>query len=304
MNLHDVIKCFLSTRPNSNTRATYGYSLERMLAYVGNRPIANITPFDLMSYISNLAKTDGTPLSPHSVNKEIKTCRVFFNWCIKTGLIPTSPMSPVTYHPTPRRIDRDKAMPDDDLTTIITTLREMRMWRELALIMFLADTGCRAGGVAGLRLADLNLANGTAYVTEKGDKQRLVAYGDETASALTHWLSKRTGITDYVFQKGKRLFTSEAVGMMVRRCCILADVPPRQSHSLRHRKGHQLADAGIAPSVAATALGHDSIMTTLKSYYPHDDARALRALRGLSLGDDTIPQKDNIVPFPSPKKAN
>jgi site-specific recombinase XerD len=302
--LSDVINVFLPTNPNKNTRATYGYSLGKMLDYVGNRPIKDITPFDLMGYISNLTKKDGSPLSPHSVNKEIKTCRVFFNWCVKANLITTSPMSAVAYHPTPRRIDRSKSMPDDDLTKILTTLREMRMWREYALIMFLADTGCRAGGVAGLKIKDINFTTKTAHVTEKGDKQRVVAFGDETATALSRWLRLRVSFTDLVFQKGKRSFTSEAVGMMVRRCCLLAGVTPRQSHSLRHRKGHQLADAGIAPTVAATALGHDSILTTLNSYYPKDDERALRALRGLSIGEDTIPKKDNITPFPSTKKAN
>jgi integrase len=284
MKLQDSINVFLSTYRNSTTRATYAYSLHKMADYVGNRPVADIRPLDLIGYIASLTNREGVPLSPNSINKEIKTCRVFFNWLVKSTEIPSSPMKPIPYQSIPRHIDREKAMPDDDLTKILDRVKFMP--RENALIRFLADTGARAGGVAHLKLSDVDLANCTAIITEKGDKQRMVAFGKSTATAIRQWLNVRKGTTDFIFQKGNRSFSAEAVGSMVRRCCLLAGVTPRQSHSLRHRKGHQLADANVPPTVAATVLGHESPLITMKHYYPQDTARALAALRDLTLDAD------------------
>lgn len=295
MKLQDAISIFLSTYRNPTTRATYAYSLHKMADYVGNRPVSDIRPLDLIGYIASLTNREGAPLSPNSINKEIKTCRVFFNWLVKATEIPASPMKPIPYQSIPRHIDRDKAMPDDDLNKILDRVQFMP--RENALIRFLADTGARAGGVANLKLSDIDLATCTAIITEKGDKQRRVAFGKTTAEAIRRWLIVRKGTTDYIFQKGNRPFSSEAVGSMVRRCCLLAGVTPRQSHSLRHRKGHQLADAGVAPTVAATVLGHESPLITMKHYYPRDTDRALEALRALTL-DPTIedtPTPPNVI---------
>lgn len=55
------------------------------------------------------------------------------------------------------------------------------------------------------------------------------------------------------------------------------------AHSFRHRKGHQFADARINPSVAATALGHESVLTTLQHYYPDDWETAAEAMEEFAL---------------------
>lgn len=298
MKLKEAIIAFLPTNPNPRTRQTYAYSLNKMSDYVGNRPIDSITPFDMMNYINQLAKADGSPLAPDSINKEIKTCRTFFNWLVKTREITHTPMSAIKYHPTPRRVDRSKAISQDDIALIIKTLKEMRKPREYALIMFLTDTGCRAGGVANLRVGDIDFSTNTAYVVEKGDKQRRVAFGEDTALALTRWIRKRKSKTDFVFQSGNRSFSAEAVGSMVRRCCEWAGTSRLyQSHAFRHAKGHQLADAGVPASIVATALGHESVLTTLKSYFPQDEDRAIKALRDASLGATHI-VPPNVVKIP------
>jgi integrase/recombinase XerD len=67
----------------------------------------------------------------------------------------------------------------------------MRPERDRALLLFLADTGCRVGGVVGLTLADLNVQRRWAVVTEKFDKSRSVFFSEVTAEALREWLEVR-----------------------------------------------------------------------------------------------------------------
>jgi integrase len=67
----------------------------------------------------------------------------------------------------------------------------MCLERDRALLLFLADTGCRVGGLVGLTLSDLKVRRRWALVTEKFDKSRLVFFPEVTAEALRDWLRVR-----------------------------------------------------------------------------------------------------------------
>lgn len=301
MKLKDAIKHFLSTYPNQKTRATYGYSLDKMADYIGNRPVSDITPLDAIGYIGSLINRDGQPLSPHSINKEIKTCRVFFNWLIRFSAIDKSPFAVVKYLSTPTYTTEDKAMAHDDLDIILSRIRFMP--RENALIRFLADTGARARGAGELTLDRLDTARCVATVIEKGDESRIVTFGEDTQKALVRWLALRGNLTSQlVFQASdKRSFSAEAVGQMVRRCCELAGVKPRGSHSLRHRKGHQIMATYADPSLGAIAFGN-SVEIFLKNYASKNLSDALQMMQDLAIKTEQ-PTPPNVIPLPKTKSG-
>jgi len=55
----------------------------------------------------------------------------------------------------------------------------------------LIDCGLRASEIAGLELDDVNWAEGTVLVLGKGDKERVVPFGQATRQALTAYMSRR-----------------------------------------------------------------------------------------------------------------
>jgi integrase len=117
--------------------------------------------------------------------------------------------------------------------------------------------------------------------------------GEDCVNAIKQWLFKRTLQSEYVFSRKRTPLQSAQVGQIVRRACLAAGVRSLGSHSLRHRKGHQLADSKIAPSIAATALGHSNVHVTLEHYYPADFESAEEALRELV----TDTSKKTIIKF-------
>lgn len=118
---------------------------------------------------------------------------------------------------------------------------------------------------------------------EKGDKERPVWYGELTAQVLRQWLIQRGRHDhDFVFCHQRGPYTPASISLIVRRAAVRTGCRSLGSHSTRHRKAFQLADARIAPSVAATALGHESINTTMNSYYPADYDRAQDAIQELA----------------------
>ena len=61
-------------------------------------------------------------------------------------------------------------------------------------MLFLADTGCRRGGLVGLRLSDLELEQARAWVAEKGKNGARVFLSGLTVTALTAWLAVRPDV--------------------------------------------------------------------------------------------------------------
>lgn len=286
MLLTDAIELFLSEfRPS--TRKSYLYVLMDMQAYLGPaRPLGDIRSQHLLEYARHYrGKTTaaGEPITPATVQKYSKTVKTFWNWAVRVELIEKSPAAVLRVAKLRSAIGREKAISEEELARLLDFVK----WkpRDYALILFLADTGCRAGGAAGLRIDDLDLDNFRATVTEKGDKTRPVVFGDVCATAIRAWLLKRPrGAGIYVFSRTAGPMTANYLSLIIRRNCQAAGVRVVSAHAFRHRKGHQLADARVAPSIAATALGHSDPNITLRHYYPADWESAERELRRLATG--------------------
>jgi len=288
MRLEIAVSLFLSRYDNPNTRDAYKTCLTGLLPTLGQMSVRDVRPAHLVAYVATL---DERNFAPATRNKHVKSIKTFFNWLVAIDELPKSPAVAVKTRVPPKRITRDKAMSDSELAAILRITYHKP--RDYALILFLADTGARAGGAAGLRICDLDLANRRAVVTEKGYKTRPVVYGEEAAAAIRRWLLERKLHSDYIFSRKATPLSSDQVSQIVRRACLAAGVRSLGSHSLRHRKGHQFADAKIAPSIAATALGHSKPTITLEYYYPQDFESAEKALRELA----TTLEETKIVKF-------
>lgn len=285
--LDQAINLFLGEHKPTSA-ASYGYELRQMSDFVGGaRPVEGITPALMIEYHQWLRSKN---YAPATLTKKIKSAKIFFSWCARLELVPRSPATALKQPRPPRAITRDKAMREDELSKILAAV-EFKP-RDTALILFLADTGVRRGAAAGMRIGDLDMRNRRAVVTGKGDKTRTVSFGWECDTALKKWLAKRNNSQgDYVWHRYGAPMQAANVSRIVRRACEAAGVRSLGAHSLRHRKGHQFADARIAPSVAATALGHSDVVITLTHYYPSDEATAESEMQRLSYrpaGEKTI----------------
>lgn len=292
--LAEAINLFLGQQITS-TRNSYWYVLKALQGYVGPaRPLDQIDPADLLRYMQSVDKSP-TITSPATYNKHVKTIRTFFNWCVKAGLLTKAPSSGLKRQRQHKQVPKDKAMPDHVYETLLDYARWDR--RLHALILFLGDTGARIGGAAGLRWGDIDFAQRSAIVTEKGKEPRPVFFGEACARALLRWREQHTlRDGDYVFHLHGRRIQNNSLGKVVERAAAAAGLGQWGPHSLRHRLGHRLADQRVAPSLAQQALGHESVLTTLTSYYPQDWERVRAALDELAHKDQSK-QDTRTIPF-------
>lgn len=301
MNLQKALDIFIGQYKPSTARAYLG-CLDPLLAYLGpSRDPDSVKPVEVTEYVNHL-KSDERGLALTTQQKHIKTIKTFFRWMYRSEVTATDKSKELRQRRVPTRIGRHKAMTEDELAT----LRDFLKWhtRNYAILLFLADTGCRAGGVASLVMGPplsagqsptepgLYLDRNMAIVTEKGEKERPVAFGEATKAALAAWLLRRPRVeSPYIFvtNRGTPL-TTETISQMIRRSCEKVGIRSLGAHSLRHRKGHQLADNRVAITVAATVLGHSDPGITANFYFPNDWDRARAAAEQLFVDEQPTPK--------------
>lgn len=281
LSLSHALDLFLAEQSPSTARS-YKYVLHAMQDYIGPaRPLSAITAAHLLEFMQAV-RDKPTVQSPATLNKYTKTIKTFFNWCLRHGFItPPSPATGIKRVKQHAAIDRDKSMPD----YLYEQLLDYCKWdaRYHALVLFIGDTGCRVGGAAGLKWSDIDFVERKAIVSEKGKPPRPVFFAEECAKALLRWRQVHTMRDgEYVFQRHGNRMNNDSLGQLFEKLCKRAGIGTWGPHSLRHRKGHQLADAKIPPSVASKALGHENVMTTLEYYYPKDWDRVQQAIEKLA----------------------
>lgn len=296
MKLGQAVNLFVRGYRNDQTRHTYEIVMSHLLQHIdASLDVADIHPVDLVEYGQLI---DQNPAWAEATRRKYaKSVKTFFNWLEKIEAVAKSPAKNVIRaRKLPTYISRDKAITDDELNALLT-------WSQFkprydALFKLLRDSGCRIGGAAGLKASDIDFERGVARVTEKGNKTRLIAFGPEAANALRRWLLIRKPDTGpYVFTANGQPIKSTSLAQLVSRAASQIGLRSLGPHHFRHRKGHQLADAHVAPSIAATALGHSDPNITLTYYYPADWASAEAELRKLASADEQKqPQKVIALP--------
>lgn len=315
--LSQVIAMWLNVQI-ATTREAYEEPMNGFLSFIGQDTVlTNIQPEALALYVQGVENRE-TVRSLHTVNRHIKTLKTFFNWAEKMQFILSNPARVLKKRSTSDYVRRDKAMSDIELNTIIAHAQRriehetrnvtggiinIDLYRDLALVLFLADTGCRRGGASRLKLTDLDLDNRSAIVLEKGAKERNVWYGTDCAEALSQWFEMRSqwliqnnhGLRDvYVFQRYGEQLAPAALGQRLRRICLAAGVRSLGPHSLRHRKGHSLQkETDIV--TASIVLGHSDSSITARYYFKRDTAHAEEIVRGLAFNSN-VPKQPHQQP--------
>lgn len=290
--LEEALRRYLLVDRADQTRQTYRRFLTEFVAAIGpQRPLSLIRPEDIDAYVTAM-RTRTTkyathtrrpavqaPLAPATIYKNVKMIKSFFRWCERSGLIEVSPAGYLVNRRPSLPLGQGKAATDDELELLLAASRFKP--RDRALVLLLANSGCRAGEAAGLRIHDLELENCSALVNGKGNRRRRIYFNMETADALRAWLDVRPDKpTDYVFTpwRGNGKLSPRAISEVIRRLCKTAGLSRRLgAHSLRHRVGLKFAREHVAPRITQHYLGHTSITTTLEYYQDVDETDLRRA---------------------------
>lgn len=238
--------------------------------------------------------------SKASIAGYIGAARRWLTWCHERGYSQSNPSAHLEKPKWNSRPSADRVMRRGDLYKLLDQATQNAIEggnvRDLALLLFTAETGARRGEIAALRKQDLDLVKCTAEVTGKTGP-RTTDFTAKTAQLIEMWIGQRDPLVkrcggghDFVFcginpsnrESFGRPLSSNSIYQIFKRLANDAGVKgPWNPHSLRHLLGQSWTDQGVNLELLRQKLGHASIEITSK-FYTHQDISKVQAATQLA----------------------
>lgn len=231
--------------------------------------ITQITPTLIRQYLLFLEEKGHNPGGKHAA---FRTLRVFLYWYeneadpgnwtnpihrVKAPKVPTEPLEPVSIDTVNQMI---KVCPLDSFTGV----------RDIAIFLFLLDTGARANEFLSLNMYDIDLVHGDILIRQgKGHKPRTVYIGRQSRRALRRYLRHRRDDNSALWVTHPR-FSSERLGYdglrrILTRRAHEASVDKPTPHDFRRAFALSMLRNGTDVFTLAKLMGHEGI-TVLQRY--------------------------------------
>ncbi len=273
----DAFRLSLNGVASPKTLAWYSSLLRAMVEFLGDGDVGATAVTDLRRWRVSLLNAS---YSVWTVHGYLRGARRFFSWLVDERLLDESPAARLEVPKLPE--EPPKGISLEDLKRMIAVARSSGA-RDYAIVLFLADTGCRVGGLCGLKPDELDLERRRAIVHEKGaggnGKTRTVYFGDRTSAALVEWLGVRPrskGKTVFVGRRGP--LQTSGVYQLFKRLARTAGVTGRWNpHSLRHGWARGALQAGADLATVSQILGHSSVEVTARFYGRFSESELARS---------------------------
>lgn len=152
--------------------------------------------------------------------------------------------------------------------------------RDKTIIMTFYETGIRLSELTGLDDVDIDCDNRQLKVTGKGDKQRVVPFGEELAVALGRYVACRDKEVSrkcdalFVTVKGNRMKAYDVRSRVKAKLSLVSTQKKLSPHVLRHSFATAMLNNGASIESVRRLLGHASASTT--EVYTHTTFEQLR----------------------------
>jgi len=262
----------------NHTIASYRLDLQRFSEELPV-PEREINPQQLADYIESLYRAK---FAPRSIARHVATLRNYYRFLAREGEVTSDPgeflVSPKQWSTLPKYLNREEiekliAAPDGS---------KPRDLRDRAMLELLYATGLRVSELCGLELTAIERRMGVLKVIGKGNKQRMVPFGEPAGVALDRYLATgrpallKGRASKYLFVTARgSAMTRQTFWTLLRnhghRVGIFRRLTP---HVVRHSFATHLVEGGADLRSVQIMLGHADISTT--QVYTHVARRRLR----------------------------
>ena len=284
----------MERRSSPNTLAAYARDLRRFADEAGETPSRAIGTADIRRFAACL---HARGLSPRSIARHLSSVRGLFTFLVGRGTVGANPASGVRAPKLRPRLP--KTLDVDQTATLFTSAATTPIEiRDRAIAELFYSSGLRLSELVGMDVRDLDLANGFATVTGKGQKVRIVPVGRAAQVALEAWLATRTPFRGdeplFTGRQGTRLSARNVQLRLKRLGRLTSGNDAVHPHMLRHSFASHLLESSGDLRAVQELLGHANISTT--QIYTHLDFQHLAKVY-----DDAHPraQTDGTMEEPS-----
>jgi len=258
----------------TNTVAAYRRDLALYEHYLDDRGIddpRSVSPDDIEAFVGWLrSRTSGTgrPYAGSSVARIVVAVRGFHRFLAREGLVESDVGADLASITGVRSLPKALSVEEVGRLLQAPVGDGPLPLRDRAMLELLYGAGLRISELTSADVDDLDPREHVIRVRGKGDKDRVVPYGDLAASALDRWLVAGrpaipvTSPALFVNARGGRL-SRQGAWKLLRKHAERADLHDAVSpHTLRHSFATHLLDGGADVRAVQELLGHASVTTT------------------------------------------
>jgi len=269
-------------RMSEHTVSNYQRDLKRCATFLLTKDINQWPRFKTKHVRQFIAELNREQLSARSIQRYLSSIRSFFRYLIREGLANENPAKAIQAPKAQKRLPA--TLDVDQISGLLDHIYQDTFigCRDRAMMELFYSSGLRLAELAQLNCRDVDLADQLAYVTGKGNKERVVPIGSQAITAVKVWLQRRE---EYKSLHETALFISKRGGRLGVRSIqqrlqywgkkqgISDRVHP---HRLRHAFASHMLEASGDLRAVQELLGHADISTT--QIYTHVDFQHLASV--------------------------
>jgi integrase/recombinase XerC len=274
--VRDLGAYLLSERKRSRlTVAAYERDLDEFAAFLGAEhekhpaempaSLLEAKTTHIRRYIAYLF--DKRNYDSRTVCRKLSSMRALYRFLKVTGVLADDPASAI---PGPSVAKRKPAplKPTEVMKLLRTSLAgrsETARLRDAAIMELFYASGMRRAELAGVRLANVDLAERTIRVTGKGNKERTVVINHAAAEAIEKYLRVRPRSADpalFLGRGGKGMTPSHIWRIFTDIYRVSGIQKHASPHTLRHSFATHLVENGVDLETVRELLGHENLATT------------------------------------------
>ncbi len=266
---------------SEHTVQAYENDLNTFLCFLQQKKITNLKQCNYeiirgyILYLHNQNKTNKT------ISRHISTLRSFFKYLKAKQIIQDNPMILISNPKTEKKLPKFLNYQDLEQLLNCSNSNDPLELRDQLILELLYSTGIRVSELISIKQSDIRKTEQKIYIKGKGNKERIVLYGNICKQKLEQYLQMRSNLdkqnSPYLLlnHHGEPLTPQGVryiIDQVIKKHAFNIHVHP---HMLRHTFATHLLNEGADLKTVQELLGHENLETT--GIYTHVSNEQLRS---------------------------
>lgn len=219
--------------------------------------------------------------SAATVSRRLSALKTFYRFALARHYVESDPVYSI------KGPKKEKPLPQFVKESEMDELLDRQAWgddynnvRARTIIILFYETGMRLSELVNLEDKDVNFVTSEIKITGKGNKQRIVPFGDELKNTLLEFRRLRDASVEVktpalvVSDKGTRMSPSKVQNIVRSNLSRVCSLKKKSPHVLRHSFATAMLNHHVGIENLKKLLGHASISTT--EIYTHTTFEQLK----------------------------